>query len=1117
MAIAPKVKSQDVTLPNSESAFDSLYTAAFDSLTQNLNNIGRRSYFSSLLDRVVPLSDLKLWGGETAPPSTKTDFNQCVSQYCASNYRQDLLDDFNLKIAKYTNQTKGGIPVYPIGILNVEADALDTGAIAKGNLYVGQDGLLYPGNSYYITTDTYIKTAVLSDAIEAPVGNKNYFYFLLTPELILQTSLEPYSQETHPDPNWVSSFSNIIGVRISEIFPRDYSDSEEQLDQDVSIDQSVALDGLNCTGRLIKVISRGSQNNPGERTFKLYLRLENGATTIRTFTIYDKAIYLYSNAASAKVNKQALVASGYEKAPSAEKEITASIGFQGPDESSITKGHGLLSFYYHDGSKKLSKPMIIINGFDPTNSHLATDIFNKDLVINGSSLKYGEQLNTKGYDVIILTFPGNGADYIERNSFVLVEAINIINQRLKDEGNPAKLVIIGPSMGGLISRYALAWMEQNNMDHNTRLWISFDAPHLGANIPVADQEFINLLADTQGGTTVAQRDISLDSKAAHEMLIDAYSSHINHVPKVSASYFNGVLLPKGYMDVHDQWQAKLDQIGWPMKLRKVALLNGTLTGKLNGQGCANVLDLRININLVYGLLNFQAGKFQVGFAPAFNNSCQVLSFNLKGIFRQYYSAGFPYSESLDVCPGSLFNAQAQIREPFLLQARQTGDIFGEIIPGAFGQTVGAFAEFAALLFHYYTNGYSRSENSYHTFIPSVSALALKGTNRNLGEVLTDRDLVATGETPFDAYFAPNKNEGHITLTTENVKWINEQLGDDSGTIPPCTPKVNVTTLKIKRGYNEQWENSLRDYAVGFRTTQNPLYDPDQNTFKFSVALPANSVYKWQTSSNMQVLAQDTATALIMPKPYTTDKREEGIIYFLVYQCGKWDTIKRNMYWGFTSGSIVENLSGKKIPLTIANTYNLCPGILYYAEYVNFLSGPAAPAGRYEFANYPPNGIVPSGFLQFQPSPSSTKTLYNYTMIYPPLSFGQGVRDDDNFKFKKLITFSIPDVCSGSTSAFNVYPNPANSTLSVADINSTQVTQINTNASSLFPISKNSTPKKYVDFQGYLMDSQNNKLRSAASINGSFKLDIENLPMGFYYLHLYRNNKLLERRNIQIIH
>jgi len=79
IAIAPEAKSQDVTSPNSESAFDSLYTAAFDSLTQNLNNIGRRSYFSRLLDRVVPLSDLKLWGGETAPPSTKTDFNQCVS------------------------------------------------------------------------------------------------------------------------------------------------------------------------------------------------------------------------------------------------------------------------------------------------------------------------------------------------------------------------------------------------------------------------------------------------------------------------------------------------------------------------------------------------------------------------------------------------------------------------------------------------------------------------------------------------------------------------------------------------------------------------------------------------------------------------------------------------------------------------------------------------------------------------------------------------------------------------------------------------------------------------------------------------------------------------------
>ena len=64
-------------------------------------------------------------------------------------------------------------------------------------------------------------------------------------------------------------------------------------------------------------------------------------------------------------------------------------------------------------------------------------------------------------------------------------------------------VVIGPSMGGLITRYALAYMEQQlantgdnaKWNHETRLWVSFDAPHQGANIPFGVQKGIQYYAD----------------------------------------------------------------------------------------------------------------------------------------------------------------------------------------------------------------------------------------------------------------------------------------------------------------------------------------------------------------------------------------------------------------------------------------------------------------------------------------------------------------------------------------------------------------------------------------------------------------------------------------------
>lgn len=108
-----------------------------------------------------------------------------------------------------------------------------------------------------------------------------------------------------------------------------------------------------------------------------------------------------------------------------------------------------------------------------------------------------------------ITIPGfarirdGGADYMERNAFVLIKLIQQLNQELRVQNSTEKITLIGPSMGGLISRYALAYMEkrlaenpndlqwQQQWDANVKLWISFDAPHLGANIPIGDQWMVN--------------------------------------------------------------------------------------------------------------------------------------------------------------------------------------------------------------------------------------------------------------------------------------------------------------------------------------------------------------------------------------------------------------------------------------------------------------------------------------------------------------------------------------------------------------------------------------------------------------------------------------------------
>ena len=53
---------------------------------------------------------------------------------------------------------------------------------------------------------------------------------------------------------------------------------------------------------------------------------------------------------------------------------------------------------------------------------------------------------------------------------VLIELIRNTNATLKANGSAEKIVLMGPSMGGLISRYALAFMEKQLALNPTTLY-----------------------------------------------------------------------------------------------------------------------------------------------------------------------------------------------------------------------------------------------------------------------------------------------------------------------------------------------------------------------------------------------------------------------------------------------------------------------------------------------------------------------------------------------------------------------------------------------------------------------------------------------------------------------
>ena len=171
------------------------------------------------------------------------------------------------------------------------------------------------------------------------------------------------------------------------------------------------------------------------------------------------------------------------------------------------------------GDQTLRRPLIVAEGYDGfhaapavyKNGNYNIEDFLAD-VRNGGI--YG-QLETAvgngsadGYDIVFLDYT-NGTDDIRRNAALFEEVVRWVNG-LKAGGTATgeQNVVLGISMGGLVARYGLADMVKNpnivngsnQTDPHTRLLVTHDSPHQGANTPLG----IQMLTRQAAGTVAAQ-------------------------------------------------------------------------------------------------------------------------------------------------------------------------------------------------------------------------------------------------------------------------------------------------------------------------------------------------------------------------------------------------------------------------------------------------------------------------------------------------------------------------------------------------------------------------------------------------------------------------------------
>ncbi len=795
-----------------------------------------------------------------------------------------------------------------------------------------------------------------------------------------------------------------------------------------------------------------------------------------------------------------------------------------------------------NNKQNLTKPIIILDGFDPGDNTSGAAIYGAYLKYKDNNQKdvfLGQRLrktqineigSTDGYDVVVLNFPqysritgGNittvtypcpipanypnqaqicsqmgypntvtygspaqrqeidgGTDYMERNAMVLIELIRNTNATLKANGSSEKIVIIGPSMGSLISRYALAYMEkqlalnpndpiwQAKWTHNCRLWVSFDGPHLGANISIGAQAFLKFFGE-DNGNDAAKR--SLDNKirsvAAKQLLL-------HHELGKTA-------IASGAPGFRDRFVSTMNNIGYPnptndpAKLRKIALTNGSINStKFAPNDCQTVLTMQSFWTVENFLFKYFSQHLladaTIKYSGSYGNGCETF----KGYFaprnrNSVFSSAPSTTYSYDNGPGGYFNTLQ------ILSDQGTSDFTN--VP-KLDYAVGAVTLATGLL---HTLGFLGSGNSthfnvnigIHSFIPTKSSLAFKGTNPDFGEDLSGRNLVCTGETPFDSYYSPLSNENHVSLTQKSTDYVLSEIrgikqvpsvnvGTISGADITCGTSTTYTLQNSLVGATISWVASAGiSPSTGTGTSFTVSTSSGQNgSGSIAATVTDNCGNKYVTTKNVAI-SNGLPTPTIKILPYNGS--------------GELNCVTRGEAYRFDAGSYTN--------INIDNGY----------EWV-------VPSGW--------NYIGGQGYRYLELSLSASGNYSPVVQVRLKNSCSTG-----NYVGRQI------NLCGGSIPmklAYVVYPNPTQNEFKIEKAAVTGNEPItNTNTPHINEASASNMATE--NFEIHLYNTFGKEVRSGKSQEGALNINTIGLENGIYSLKVYKNGYLLETQQVVIVH
>jgi hypothetical protein len=375
-------------------------------------------------------------------------------------------------------------------------------------------------------------------------------------------------------------------------------------------------------------------------------------------------------------------------------------------------GEGTAWVYRSPGHTKVVRPVIISDGFNSGKSDL-NELWHG---MERGSFPFITELRNQGSDLIILGYNERSASILE-NAEVATACI------LKAAGEPsreAELAVGGFSMGGLVTRYALAKMEHENQnDHHTALYYSYDSPHRGAWIPICLQalaHFLRLLAPKMSN--------QINSSAARQLLL----WHIAEYDDKPAED----PLRREFLD-------ELERVGgWPGRPHKLGLANGSGSGVGNG--------------------------VPPGVA-ALTCTGQLHPFNTTTLYTQARDD----NQLVAQLKSSLITNPPVAEQPIKVYTSEMLEF-----DGAPGGTLESFGIARDEIAQYSPLGTTKSDHRSICFVPSISAVAIRDPN-DPDSLYADISSLSPEDSELDEFLCASDNQTHSLMTEELGRRLIDRL------------------------------------------------------------------------------------------------------------------------------------------------------------------------------------------------------------------------------------------------------------------------------------------------------------------------------------------------------